>query len=249
MNPIHNDFDYVISLPVRFSGSDLSRMRETLRILHEKLSEGKKAFLVDAAELKFIDSAGLGFLVKISRELGEVGATLEMAYLSKEVLELFEMAGLFGLLESDHRNGVLFFSFPCEAVKSESPMECNSKGKIAILKPKGVLEGLAALHRIRQQVLILFAAHEKIIWDLSGVTHLDASITEEIARLSVLSIESRIRMDIVGAHQPVREAFMKQIHSLSFFADMDEALGQKLGKNLKDMNSNRIGIRPKSFGL
>lgn len=77
------------------------------RVLDEADSGGRK-FLVDFARTGYIDSAGLGVLVSLSKRLRELGGDLRLANLNDDLQTLFELTKLDTLFQiADSRERAL----------------------------------------------------------------------------------------------------------------------------------------------
>lgn len=77
------------------------------RVLDEADAGGRK-FLVDFARTGYIDSAGLGVLVSLSKRLRELGGDLRLANLNDDLQTLFELTKLDTLFQiADSRERAL----------------------------------------------------------------------------------------------------------------------------------------------
>lgn len=69
-------------------GEGLGVVRNTI---HELLAEGHKKFLLNLAELTYIDSAGLGGLISARAAVAEQGGKFKLLNLTKRVHDLFKI--------------------------------------------------------------------------------------------------------------------------------------------------------------
>ena len=82
----------IIDVAGRISLNDgLGAMRTAIR---EAIDAGDKKILLNLAEVSYIDSAGLGVLVSLSKRIRESDATLRLANLNEDLRTLFELTKL-----------------------------------------------------------------------------------------------------------------------------------------------------------
>jgi len=65
----------------------------------EELERGSRRFLIDFADTGYVDSAGLGVLVSLSKKIREVDGELRLTNLSDDLRMLFELTRLDTLFE------------------------------------------------------------------------------------------------------------------------------------------------------
>jgi anti-anti-sigma factor len=58
------------------------------------LEEGETRFLLQLSSVDFIDSTGLGIVVRLSKRVGEVKAKINLAEPQPKILEMFELTRL-----------------------------------------------------------------------------------------------------------------------------------------------------------
>jgi anti-sigma B factor antagonist len=61
-------------------------------------SQGNRSIVLDATELAFLDSTGLGVLVTVQRDLAAANGTLVVRGASRSVRRVFEITGLDGTI-------------------------------------------------------------------------------------------------------------------------------------------------------
>lgn len=76
---------------------DIESVQKFLDAAHECLEGPATLLRIDLAELAFIDSSGLGALVRIRNAARERDKDLELANVSASVERLFEITGLTGV--------------------------------------------------------------------------------------------------------------------------------------------------------
>jgi anti-sigma B factor antagonist len=75
-------------------------LRQACEVVECALRPGVSV-VVDLAELRFVDAAGLGALVRLRNRLRSAGADLTVVDPSPQVRRVFEHAGLGGILDAD----------------------------------------------------------------------------------------------------------------------------------------------------
>ena len=236
-------FDPVIALPARLCGGDIVCSRSLRKTLGENLSNGKRNFLLDASALKFIDSAGVGLLIQISAEGEKAGGSIGLSNVSREIFDFLELTGVADLLKFDSSNSAGVLSFASEIETADDSVAFRVSGNIVIAKLRDGIRNFADKCGIRRKVLTLLPSCERILWDLSGIERLDGSTCAEIAKLSLFAVESRVRMDVCNAIPLIREQLTINVHSLSFFPDLNSAFGEKPTHNSDLDRDERVGHR------
>jgi len=90
-------------------------LREIVRDLAEK---GKKAIVLNLGEVQYIDSSGVGELVKAHTTIRNQGGQLKLTNLNKRVHDLLEMTRLSAVfdIQKDETSAIESFSAPSQAV-------------------------------------------------------------------------------------------------------------------------------------
>jgi anti-sigma B factor antagonist len=83
----------------------------------EELERGSRRFLIDFADTGYVDSAGLGVLVSLSKKIREVDGELRLTNLSDDLRMLFELTRLDTLFELADRGSA-----------SEAPPSADAPG-------------------------------------------------------------------------------------------------------------------------
>jgi len=79
---------------------DGRRARDALTLVHAEIDEGHRNFVVDLGEVEFIDSSGLGTLVRMLRAAEEAGGGLCLARPTARVRGVLEATLLDSVLRS-----------------------------------------------------------------------------------------------------------------------------------------------------
>ncbi len=78
---------------------DIHSSQEVKEKLAEILNEKEKSMIINAEELDYIDSTGLGMLIGIVKRLKEKDLSLTLVKLQPSVLKLFQITGLDKVIE------------------------------------------------------------------------------------------------------------------------------------------------------
>lgn len=78
---------------------DIHSSQEVKEKLAEILNEKEKSMIINAEELDYIDSTGLGMLIGIVKRLKEKDLNLTLVKLQANVLKLFQITGLDKVIE------------------------------------------------------------------------------------------------------------------------------------------------------
>jgi anti-sigma B factor antagonist len=71
-----------------------SNRQQLKQSIADELERGSRAFVIDFAETGYIDSAGLGVLVSLSKKIREAQGELRLANLNEDLKTLFELTRL-----------------------------------------------------------------------------------------------------------------------------------------------------------
>lgn len=77
-------------------GEEVGIVRDTVTKL---LANGQKKFLLNLAEINYIDSAGLGGLIAVSTNVAEKGGKLKLVNLTKRVHDLLQITHTYKIFE------------------------------------------------------------------------------------------------------------------------------------------------------
>ncbi|MDF7801576.1 WecB/TagA/CpsF family glycosyltransferase [Pontiellaceae bacterium B1224] len=83
-----------LELPVELTAATLPAFEQQMSFIHEELKEkgGLKTVEVDASQLDFIDSSGLGFLISLKKTTQGKGVSMSITHLAPKPRRTFEIA-------------------------------------------------------------------------------------------------------------------------------------------------------------
>lgn len=83
------------SVLIRIEGQLVAGNRQQLReTVSAEIDQGARAFIIDFADTGYVDSAGLGVLVSLSKKIREADASLRLVNLNDDLRTLFELTRL-----------------------------------------------------------------------------------------------------------------------------------------------------------
>jgi anti-sigma B factor antagonist len=90
---------------VAVEGQLVAGNRQQLReAVVSEIDRGARAFVIDFAEAGYVDSAGLGALVSLSKKIRESSGSLRLTNLNEDLRTLFELTRLDTLFALDDKN-------------------------------------------------------------------------------------------------------------------------------------------------
>ncbi|HEY2377680.1 MAG TPA: STAS domain-containing protein [Gemmatimonadaceae bacterium] len=95
----------VIAVEGQLVAGNRQQLREAVA---SEIDRGSRAFVIDFADTGYIDSAGLGALVSLSKKIREASGSLRLKNLNDDLRTLFELTRLdtlFSLDEKDEQAG------------------------------------------------------------------------------------------------------------------------------------------------
>ena len=93
--------DVVITVEGQLVAGNRQRLREAVV---SEIDRGARSFVIDFAEAGYVDSAGLGALVSLSKKIRESSGSLRLANLNEDLRTLFELTRLDTLFALDEKN-------------------------------------------------------------------------------------------------------------------------------------------------
>jgi|SRR5690348_7453153 len=95
----------VISVEGQLVAGNRQQLREAVVA---EIDRGERSFVIDFAEAGYVDSAGLGALVSLSKKIREASGSLRLTNLNEDLRTLFELTRLdtlFALDDKDQPDG------------------------------------------------------------------------------------------------------------------------------------------------
>ncbi|GAB7003633.1 hypothetical protein JCM18899A_11040 [Nocardioides sp. AN3] len=83
---------------------DISGVDEFLAHVGELLTTGSGPFVLDLGGVTFIDSSGLGALVRVQKSASSVGRDLRLEHVPRSVSRILELTGLTDLFPERHES-------------------------------------------------------------------------------------------------------------------------------------------------
>lgn len=202
--------------------------KKVIVTIEQKMKEGNSQFELDASELEFIDSSGIGSLVKILGKVRSAKGDICLLNICASIENLFKQTGLDSIFTIKKSQKIEkaredLFSTSVD-IKVEIIYE--SVRDIGVLHLVGLMNNRADSLKLKHQILLALEDKKKILLDLERLTYFDSIAAGEFVNIYRLlsSLEAELR--ICGANELVKE-LLNTIQMQSFvtlFPTMDEAL-------------------------
>jgi anti-sigma B factor antagonist len=92
----------VVAVEGQLIAGNKQQLRDAVNL---EIDRGARRFVIDFAETGYIDSAGLGALVSISKKIRDSQGSLRIAHLNEDLRTLFELTRLNSLFVLDEGDG------------------------------------------------------------------------------------------------------------------------------------------------
>lgn len=167
-----------IALPLEFRGEDTD-IQEKLDIALSQSSENPEVeFVLDAAQTKYINSSGIGILLKHLKKVQSMDGRMVIRNLHGDPLTLFRSTGL-------------DMVFTVEEPEDTAPttdnlplvVQFNSHGNIGIFRLSGTMQSSAAIAAFKEKVLLELADKSKILLDLCQLDEINPFAAREIVNI------------------------------------------------------------------
>jgi anti-sigma B factor antagonist len=109
----------VVAVDGQLVAANRQQLREAVAF---EIDRGARAFIIDFADTGYVDSAGLGALVSLSKKIREANGTLRLTNLNEDLRTLFELTRLdtlFALDQPDVQTGTTTDLRPSAPPRSE----------------------------------------------------------------------------------------------------------------------------------
>lgn len=112
----HRNGDAVV---IGIEGQLVAGNRQQLReAVMNEVERGARSVVIDFVDTGYVDSAGLGVLVSLSKRIREADATLRLVNLNEDLRTLFELTRLDTLFDLDQRSAAPGGSFADRAASA-----------------------------------------------------------------------------------------------------------------------------------
>jgi anti-sigma B factor antagonist len=169
----HHQKTQVLAAGNRFIGDDAKAVARQARAASEN---GIQEIILDFENAAFVDSAALGVMVSLVKELRTNKADLILRNLDAEIMDLFEETGLDAVFTIERPEGVvrgasdLFNS----AVDIKLGVAFQSHREFGVLELSGVMNHPMGSRYFKQQFLLAMASARKICVDCNELTFFDS---------------------------------------------------------------------------
>jgi anti-anti-sigma factor len=199
----------VIELPVQFI-SALSPQFSTL--CQEYRQKGHVRFIADASSMQFVDSYGIGVLVREHISLQNAGGELRIRNLNSEPLNLFKQTHLVNIFVLENKGRVCQPKNDLFGVKSSClnlNLDLEEKGNITVFHLSGIMKFPDCIRKLREEALKAMAEKNKFILDMERLEFVDSDSVYEIIRFGQLLKTSGGDVCICRACDRIRDLLVK----------------------------------------
>jgi anti-anti-sigma factor len=164
------------------------KIKEIKDFIEMNLGKPDITFVADASPMVFIDSAGIGFLVRMLKRAQSLGSNLVLRNLQGDIHNLFLQSGLNKVftLETDDRT-----SRPRDDLFDDSvDLDLESKYElvdgVAVFHLSGVMVAPLGVKKLKEQALLAMADANRFLLDMENLTYMDSPAVGEILMLNGL---------------------------------------------------------------
>ncbi len=162
--------------------------REIIEAARARGAGGAHTITFDFSNTSFIDSAGIGVLVSLVKELRAHKTELVLCCLSDEIAELFAETGVDAIFTIETANGVQRGAADIfePAIDIKLGVTTSIADDVCIMKLTGVMNHPAGSRLFKQRTLLVMAQARKICIDLSELTFFDSMSVGALLAMSKL---------------------------------------------------------------
>lgn len=191
-------------------------------------AKGKTDFIIDAADMAFIDSTGIGILVESLKLVRKAGGDMVLAGLHGSALNLFRTTSLdrlFNLQDGDRVQKAAEELFS-SAVDIRLNLQFEPRNEICIVHLSGLMNPPDGTRHFKEQMLLAMAHHQDFVLEMTRLTYLDSMAISEVVTLSHILRSSGGTMCACSANALVSDLFRcLNLHTLiPMYESLEQAL-------------------------
>lgn len=168
--------DRIINLPGDLSSNDVAE-NEVEALIDQRISKGMVNLIADARDINYLNSGGLGFLIKILKKLKENNGDLYIRNLNKQLLGLFEMTKLdsvFSLNVGDETFTAIARDLFLPESDDKFDFSLKLQGDIAVLLLSGTMKERVCVRTMREKIQKNLPKSKKILLDFKELESIDS---------------------------------------------------------------------------
>lgn len=196
----------VIHLPDVFTSESMNKFSIMIK---DCMDGGEINLFLDMGGLIFMDSAGIGTLVKTLQLLRKKGGDLVLKNLSPQMAEFFKdtaLDRLFNIQTGDNIREAEENLFE-GAVDMKLDVSCDAKGDVGIINMNGMMNDTETNKSFKEKVLIEMADKKKFVLNLEGLTYLDSYSIAEMMKVQKILAASNGGIRCCCANELIRDLF------------------------------------------
>ncbi len=173
------------------------------------LAGGKTGFIIDAAELEFIDSTGIGTLVQSLQLVRKAEGEMIIDGLHGAALDFFRTTSLdrlFNLQDGDHVQKAAENLFS-SAVDIKLDLKIEPRDKVCVAYLSGLMNPPDGTRHFKEQMLLAMARHQEFILEMTRLTYLDSMSISEVVTLAHILRSSGGKVCVCSANTLISDLF------------------------------------------
>lgn len=196
-------------LPQRLSIDNPSDFETIEGMVQKSLRQGIARIFLDASKTQYIDSEGIGFLVRILKDLHTKGGDLCIRDLDGDLYRSFQLTGLdlvFAVDETLENSVVrkqLFKGSPTQQFKVEV-VEGDGAGVIQLIGP---MNSIGSATHFKEIALLALEKNPRLLLDFEMVTFVDSICANEVKNMFFILANSGGQLRICNLEEPVSGFF------------------------------------------
>lgn len=205
MNAYKENEWVVISLPPKFESHHSLQFSVLCK---EYIQKGNVRFIVDASRLTFIDSYGIGVLLKSAVQLRDFNGEIRIRELSGDPLNLFRQTQLVNIFKIENNRHVSHSEkslFGINPSHSDLNLDLEEKGDVVVFHLSGVMKFPRGIKKFEEEALAVMAEKNKFLLDMEKLEYLDSNFVDKIIKISCLLRTSGGEVCICRANELVKD--------------------------------------------
>jgi anti-sigma B factor antagonist len=213
------------TLPRKFTYKDV---KEFNKFMIKTIGEGVTHLILDASSVEFIDSAGLGILVKALKDFKNAKGKFQIEGLKGEPLNIFHISGadrLF-LMNSASPQELLNKKVSEVIMELDLNLQVETVNGAVVLHFAGIMSFPEGWTKFKNQIQEIIPKAKKVILDLKHLKYLDSYSISELLHFSHEIKQQKGQIRFCNANELVKDIF-KRIGLdtvIEFFETLQEAL-------------------------
>jgi anti-anti-sigma factor len=174
MNITRTNKTVIVSLQYQFTPEN---SKELVGIVEQEAANEGSTVVLDAVDLNFIDSRGIGSLVACVKKLQKKKGSLRMRNLNGAPLELFQDTGLNKIIPLEGSEAAAAEDEEtADTSELHMKLDYETTGEVGIFHFSGILNSEAAIYKFKEQAIMAMASKRKILINFSDITYFDTAL-------------------------------------------------------------------------